>query len=104
MQSQKEDDAPGVEKLREEVAFLRRDVDHIRSAMQDMHREVGETPSADPCSSISVSALTPSLFFRVFFNIIPSLTPYVDKTLSFSLLSYKYKVMLLLPIASMYWL
>lgn len=37
------EDTPGVAQLREEVAALRGDVDHIRSAMQDMHREVNQT-------------------------------------------------------------
>lgn len=36
-----DDAAPGVEQLRQEVAVLRRDMDTIRSTMQDMHREVG---------------------------------------------------------------
>eukprot|EP00904_Undaria_pinnatifida_P004643 jgi/Undpi1/1417/HiC_scaffold_11.g04808.m1 len=41
MMDSRREDTPGVAQLREEVAALRGDVDHIRSAMQDMHREVG---------------------------------------------------------------
>ena len=36
------EDAHDVAQLREELASLRGDVDHIRSAMQDMHREVNQ--------------------------------------------------------------
>ncbi|CAM9280635.1 unnamed protein product [Ectocarpus sp. 6 AP-2014] len=41
MPPREEDAGPGVDQLRQEVAALRRDVDTIRSTMQDMHREVG---------------------------------------------------------------
>ncbi|CAB1103013.1 unnamed protein product [Ectocarpus sp. CCAP 1310/34] len=41
MPQREEDAGPGVDQLRQEVATLRRDVDTIRSTMQDMHREVG---------------------------------------------------------------
>ena len=36
------EDAHDVAQLREELASLRGNVDHIRSAMQDMHREVNQ--------------------------------------------------------------
>eukprot|EP00903_Cladosiphon_okamuranus_P006154 g6055.t1 len=41
MASRREDAAPGVDQLRQEVESLRQDVDTIRSSMQEMHREVG---------------------------------------------------------------
>lgn len=40
LQPEDDDVAPDVERLRQEVANLRKDVDTIRSTMQDMHREV----------------------------------------------------------------
>lgn len=69
---------PDVDQLRQEVALLRTDVDHIRSMMQDMHREVsrlGQTLiSSCVYASHSSSTLLTSSVYRSKSHIFTSYT------------------------------